>query len=149
MMGVHFYALHYLRKSIFFLPNDSRLWIAMAKCYQSEQIHLLEDAIKCYKIAVNCGDTEGIALNLLAKLHQKLGRNEEAVFYFEKDLERMDAEGFRRTKHTNKNFDEAEVYCIRLLDDNGPEKEKAKSLLRGIIMAQTAFPSMDMEHFPL
>lgn len=35
----------------------------MAKCYQSEQIHLLEDAIKCYKIAVNCGDTEGIALN--------------------------------------------------------------------------------------
>lgn len=50
---------------------------------------------------------------------------------------------------TNKNFDEAEVYCIRLLDDNGPEKEKAKSLLRGIIMAQTAFPSMDMEHFPL
>ncbi|CAN6916891.1 unnamed protein product [Brassica oleracea var. botrytis] len=161
MMGMPFYALHYFRKSIFFLPNDSRLWIAMAKCYQSEQLHMLEEAIKCYKRAVNCGDTEGIALNQLAKLHQKLGRNEEAAFYFEKDLERMDAEGLEGPNmfealvflathlKTNKKFDEAEVYCTRLLDYSGPEKEKAKSLLRGIRMAQTGFPSMDMEHFPL
>ena len=104
----------------------------MAKCYQSEQLHMLEEAIKCYKRAVNCGDTEGIALNQLAKLHQKLGRNEEAAFYFEKDLERMDAEGLEGPNmfealvflathlKTNKKFDEAEVYCTRLLDYSGP-----------------------------
>ncbi|XP_010515126.1 PREDICTED: anaphase-promoting complex subunit 8-like [Camelina sativa] len=161
MMGMPFYALHYFRKSIFFLPNDSRLWIAMAKCYQTEQLYMLEEAIKCYKRAVNCTDTEGIALNQLAKLHQKLGRNEEAAFYFEKDLERMDAEGlegpnmfealvFLATHFKNhKKFEEAEVYCTRLLDYSGPEKEKAKSLLRGIRMAQTGFPSMDLEHFPI
>ncbi|AEE78373.1 cell division cycle protein 23 homolog [Arabidopsis thaliana] len=161
MMGMPFYALHYFRKSIFFLPNDSRLWIAMAKCYQTEQLYMLEEAIKCYKRAVNCTDTEGIALNQLAKLHQKLGRNEEAAYYFEKDLERMDAEGlegpnmfealvFLATHFKNhKKFEEAEVYCTRLLDYSGPEKEKAKSLLRGIRMAQTGFPSMDLEHFPI
>lgn len=132
MMGMPFYALHYFRKSIFFLPNDSRLWIAMAKCYQTEQLYMLEEAIKCYKRAVNCTDTEGIALNQLAKLHQKLGRNEEAAFYFEKDLERMDAEGlegpnmfealvFLATHFKNhKKFEEAEVYCTRLLDYSGP-----------------------------
>ncbi|EFH51348.1 predicted protein, partial [Arabidopsis lyrata subsp. lyrata] len=48
MMGMPFYALYYFRKSIFFLPNDSRLWIAMAKCYQTEQLYMLEEAIKCY-----------------------------------------------------------------------------------------------------
>ncbi|XP_010520614.1 PREDICTED: anaphase-promoting complex subunit 8 [Tarenaya hassleriana] len=161
MMGMPFYALHYFRKSVFFLPNDSRLWIAMAKCYQTEQLNLLEEAIKCYKRAVNCNDTEGIALNQLAKLHQKLGRNEEAAFYFTKDVERMDAEGLEGPNmfealvflathfKTQKKFEEAEVYCTRLLDYSGPEKEKAKSLLRGIRMAQTGFPSMDVEHFPL
>ncbi|CDY36901.1 BnaA06g16860D [Brassica napus] len=161
MMGMPFYALHYFRKSIFFLPNDSRLWIAMAKCYQTEQIYMLEEAIKCYKRAVSCTDTEGIALNQLAKLHQKLGRDEEAAVYFEKDVERMDSEGLEGPNmlealvflathfKTHKKFEEAEVYCTRILDYSGPEKEKAKSLLRGIRMEKTGFPSMDMEHFPL
>lgn len=81
---------------------------------------------------MNCTDTEGIALNQLAKLHQKLGRNEEAAFYFEKDLERMDAEGLEGPNmfealvflathfKTHKKFEEAEVYCTRLLDYSGP-----------------------------
>ncbi|CAL9232400.1 unnamed protein product, partial [Arabidopsis halleri] len=119
MMGMPFYALYYFRKSIFFLPNDSRLWIAMAKCYQTEQLYMLEEAIKCYKRAH------------LIKLHQKLGRNEEAAFYFEKDLERMDAEGLEGPNKfealiflathfkTHKKFAEAEVYCTRLLDYSG------------------------------
>ena len=132
MMGMPFYALHYFRKSIFFLPNDSRLWIAMAKCYQTEQIYMLEEAIKCYKRAVSCTDTEGIALNQLAKLHQKLGRDEEAAVYFEKDVERMDSEGLEGPNmlealvflathfKTHKKFEEAEVYCTRILDYSGP-----------------------------
>ncbi|EFH50251.1 hypothetical protein ARALYDRAFT_910072 [Arabidopsis lyrata subsp. lyrata] len=113
MMGMPFYALYYFRKSIFFLPNDSRLWIAMAKCYQTEQLYMLEEEYH------------------LIKLHQKLGRNEEAAFYFEKDLERMDAEGLEGPNKfealiflathfkTHKKFAEAEVYCTRLLDYSG------------------------------
>ncbi|KAF4359176.1 hypothetical protein F8388_005285, partial [Cannabis sativa] len=132
MMGMHYYALHYFKKSVFLQPNDSRLWIAMARCYETDQLRMLDEAIKCYKRAVNGNDREAIALRQLAKLHHELGRSEEAAFYYKMDLERMkdeDREGpnmvealfFLATHYKNvKRFEEAEVYCTRLLDYNGP-----------------------------
>ncbi|XP_057474828.1 anaphase-promoting complex subunit 8-like [Actinidia eriantha] len=159
MMVMPFYALHYFRKSVFLQPNDSRLWIAMAQCYETEQLHMLEEAIKCYRRAANCNDREAIALHQLAKLHSELGRLEEAAFYYKKDLERMEVEEregpnmveallFLATYcKSQKRFEEAEVYCTRLLDYTGPEKETAKSLLRGMRIAQSGFPLMDVEHF--
>ncbi|XP_027124895.1 anaphase-promoting complex subunit 8-like [Coffea arabica] len=154
MMGMPFYALHYFKKSVFLQPNDSRLWIAMAQCYKSEELHMPEEAIKCFKRAVNCNDREAIALHQLAKLHRELDRFEEAAFYYKKDLERMEAEEregpnmvealsfLARYCKDQKRFEEAEVYCTRLLDYTGPEKEEAKSLLRGIRSAR------DVELFP-
>nr|XP_024928548.2 anaphase-promoting complex subunit 8-like [Ziziphus jujuba var. spinosa] len=159
MMGMPFYALHYFRKSVFLQPNDSRLWIAMAQCYETEQLRMLEEAIKCYKRAANCNDREAIAMHQLAKLHCELGRLEEAAFYYKKDLERMETEEregpnmveallFLATYYRRqKRFEDAEVYCTRLLDYTGPEKETAKNLLRGMRIAQTSSPSMDFEHF--
>lgn len=154
MMGMPFYALHYFKKSVFLQPNDSRLWIAMAQCYETEQLHMLEEAIKCYKRAGNCNDREAIAVHRLAKLHCELGRTEEAAFYYKKDLEGMEAEEregpnmvealmflAQHCKNQEK-FDEAELYCARLLDYAGPEKETAKNLLRGIRY------SRDIEHIP-
>lgn len=132
MMGMPFYALNYFKKSVFLQPNDSRLWIAMAQCYESEQLRMLEEAIKCYRRAANCNDREAIALHQLAKLHSELGQSEEAAFYYKKDLERMEAEEregpnmveallFLATYYkTEKKFDEAEIYCTRLLDYTGP-----------------------------
>ncbi|KAI4336082.1 hypothetical protein L6164_014656 [Bauhinia variegata] len=160
MMGMPFYALHYFRKSVYLQPNDSRLWIAMAQCYESEQLHMLDEAIKCYRRAANCNDREAIALHQLAKLHAELGRREEAAFYYQKDLERMDAEEregptmvesllYLAKYYKNQNrFEDAEVYCTRLLDYTGPERETAKSLLRVMRSTQSSFPSMDVEHFP-
>ncbi|CAL5327194.1 anaphase-promoting complex subunit 8 [Camellia sinensis] len=160
MMGMPFYALHYFRKSVFLQPNDSRIWIAMAQCYETEPLHMLEEAIKCYRRAANCNDREAIALHQLAKLHSELGRLEEAAFYYKKDLERMEGEEregpnmveallFLATYcKAQKRFEEAEVYCTRLLDYTGPEKETAKSLLRGMRIAQSGYPLMDVEHFP-
>ncbi|KAK2965145.1 hypothetical protein RJ640_005308 [Escallonia rubra] len=160
MMGMPFYALHYFKKSVFLQPSDSRLWIAMAQCYEKEELHMLEEAIKCYRRAAGCNDTEAIALHKLAKLHSELGRSEGAAFYYKKDLERMEAEEregpnmvealmFLATYCKNqKRYEEAEVYCTRLLDYTGPEKETAKSLLRGIRVEKSGFPSMDIEHFP-
>ncbi|KAJ7945924.1 anaphase-promoting complex subunit 8 [Quillaja saponaria] len=159
MMGMPFYALHYFRKSVFLQSNDSRLWIAMAQCYETEQLRMLDEAIKCYKRAANCNDREAIALHQLAKLHCELGRSEEAAFYYRKDLERMEVEEregpnmveallFLATYYKAlKSFEEAELYCTRLLDYTGPEKETAKSLLRGMRSSQFGFPSMDVEHF--
>ncbi|KAJ7956292.1 anaphase-promoting complex subunit 8 [Quillaja saponaria] len=160
MMGMPFYALYYFRKSVFLQPNDSRLWIAMAQCYETEQLRMLEEAIKCYRRAANCNDREAIALHQLAKLHCELGRSEEAALYYRKDLERMEVEEregpnmveallYLATYYkAQKRFEEAEVYCTRLLDYTGPEKETAKSLLRGMRSTQSGFPSMDVEHLP-
>ncbi|KAK4362403.1 hypothetical protein RND71_017644 [Anisodus tanguticus] len=154
MMGMPFYALHYFKKSVFLQPSDSRLWIAMAQCFETEQLHMLEEAIKCYRRAANCNDREAIALHQLAKLHAELGRSDEAAFYYKKDLEIMEAEEregpnlvealmfLARYYKAQKRFEDAEVYCTRLLDYSGPEKETAKSLLRGIRY------EMDVEHLP-
>ena len=49
---------------------------------------------------------------------------------------------------SQKRFKEAEIYCTRLLDYTGPEKETAKSLLRGMRKAQSGFPSIDIKHLP-
>ncbi|KAL8226603.1 hypothetical protein R6Q57_016435 [Mikania cordata] len=151
MMGMPYYALHYFKKSVFLQPGDSRLWIAMAHCYETDQLRMLEEAIKCYRRAANCNDREAIALHKLAKLHSDLGQSQEAAFYYKKDLERMEdeeREGPNMVEallflanycRAQKRLDEAEVYCTRLLDYNGPEKETAKSLLQDIKLAQSGF----------
>ncbi|KEH43881.1 putative acetyltransferase A, auxiliary subunit [Medicago truncatula] len=160
VMCMPLYALHYFKKAVFLHPNDSRLWIAMAQCYETDQLRKLDEAIKCYRRASNCDDGEAIALHNLAKLHSELGRTEEAAFYYRKDLERMESEEregpnmieallylahyYKSTRRT----EEAEVYCTRLLDYTGPERETAKSLLRGLRSTQSSFPPADVDHFP-
>lgn len=132
MMAMPFYALHYFKKSVFLQPNDSRLWIAMAQCYETDQLRMLDEAIKCYRRAANCNDREAIALHQLAKLHSELGHLEEAAFFYKKDLERMESEEREEPKmveallylakyyRAQKRFEEAEIYCTRLLDYTGP-----------------------------
>lgn len=153
MMSMPFYALYYFKRASFLQPNDARLWVAMAQCYQSAPLQMLEDAIKCYTKAVNCNEREGIALHQLAKLHSNLGHSEKAAYFYKKDLEMMDAEERQGpnmieallflTKYlkAEKKFEEAEIYCTRLLDYSGPEKETAMSLLRGLRIAQSGPPS--------
>ncbi|GAB2221163.1 hypothetical protein Droror1_Dr00012332 [Drosera rotundifolia] len=160
MMVMPLYALYYFKRSVQLQPNDARLWIAMAQCYECDQLQMLEEAIKCYKRAADCEDTEAIAINKLAKLHKELGRNAEAAFYYKKDLERMDAEEregpnmvaalsfLAKYCRSQKRYEEAEMYCTRLLDFSGPEKETAKNLLRSMKKSPASFPSMDAQHFP-
>jgi len=81
MMGKPFWALYYFKESVFYQPNDSRLSIAMAQCYENDQIHMLDEAIKCYRRASNCNDGEAIDMHQLGKLHSELGHHEEAAFY--------------------------------------------------------------------
>ncbi|KAL8140764.1 hypothetical protein V2J09_006785 [Rumex salicifolius] len=159
MMMMPIYALYYFRRSVLIQPNDARLWIAMAHCYENDQLRMFEEAIKCYKRAANYQDAEAIAINRLAKLHNELGRNSEAAFYYKKDLERMedeeressnmvDALSFLANYYKNqKKYEEAEVYCTRLMDYPGPEKETAKNLLRSMKMSPS-FPGMDVRRFP-
>ncbi|PKA64393.1 Anaphase-promoting complex subunit 8 [Apostasia shenzhenica] len=160
MMSMPFYALYYFKSASFLQPNDARLWVAMAQCYQSAPLEMLEDAVKCYTKAVSCNDREGIALHQLAKLHSILGHSEKAAYFYKKDLEMMDAEDRQGpnmieallflTKYlkAEKRYEEAEIYCARLLDYSGPEKETAMSLLKGLRIAPSGLPSSSgADHF--
>ncbi|XP_076902400.1 anaphase-promoting complex subunit 8-like [Bidens hawaiensis] len=149
MMAMPYYALHYFKKAVFLQPGDSRLWIAMGQCYERNDIGMIDKAIKCYKRATDCNDREAIAIHKLASLHKELGQNDEAAYYYKKDLERMEDEerdgpnivealSFLSSYcREHGRFEDAEVYCIRLLDYNGPEKEMAKDLLQEIKFAQS------------
>ncbi|KAG9452207.1 hypothetical protein H6P81_005111 [Aristolochia fimbriata] len=159
MLAMPYYALHYYSRSAYLQPTDSRLWNAMAMCYRSEQLNMLEEAIKCYKRSANCNDREGIALYQLAKLNSELGHSDEAAFYYKKDLERLEIEErdgpnmvealqyLANYCKTQGNMDDAQMYFARLLHFSGPEKETAKTILRGLKLTQTNIPSMDVEHF--
>ncbi|KAJ3680587.1 hypothetical protein LUZ60_016865 [Juncus effusus] len=158
MMAMAVYALYYYRKASMLQPNDARLWIAMAHCYENAPLSVPRDAIRCYKRAADCNDPEGIALHKLAQLHAELDQSDEAAFYYKKDLERMDEEERQGpnyveallflAKHCKslRRFDEAEEYATRLLDTTGPEKETAKSILRGLKMP-SRISLMDIDHF--
>ncbi|KAK9756262.1 hypothetical protein RND81_01G085000 [Saponaria officinalis] len=124
MMMMPLYALHYFRKSVFLQPNDPRLWIAMAHCYESNQLHMLEEAIKCYKRAADQQDTEAIAVNRLAKLHDQLGNKLKPQGPNMVDALMFLAKYYRFQKHV----DEAEIYCTRLLDYAGPILERSHNL---------------------
>ncbi|KAI9071483.1 hypothetical protein K1719_046552 [Acacia pycnantha] len=159
------------RRAVDIDPCDYRAWyglgqayemMAMGQCYETEQLRMLDEAIKCYRRAADCNDGEAIALHQLAKLHSDLGRPDEAAFYYKKDLERMEdeeREGPNMVEalvylatycRAQKRDEEAEVYCTRLLDYTGPERETAKNLLRGMGMesTQSGHPGMDIEHLP-
>ena len=48
------------------------------------------EAVKCYERAYACGDTEGIALPRLAKLHEHLGNRTQAATYYNEILNAAD-----------------------------------------------------------
>ncbi|KAF3340392.1 anaphase-promoting complex subunit 8 [Carex littledalei] len=159
MMGMIFYALYYYSKSAALQPNDARLWNAMAHCYESAPLGRIEEAIRCYKRSADCNDAEGIALHELARLYGELGQADQAAVYYKKDLDRMDAEERQGPNYVEAMFflakycksvgryDEAEHYATRLLDSTGPEKETAKSILRGLRASNSGFASMEIDHF--
>lgn len=70
------------------------MWCALGQCYESEQMSgggggagggaaqlATHRAIRCYEKAYQFNDSDGIALQKLAKLHQQLGRKQTASFY--------------------------------------------------------------------
>jgi len=70
------YAIYYFQRAAKANPNDSRMWTALGDCYiRTDKV---EEAIKCYKKAIDKKDKDGIALTNLAKLYEKNGDTENA-----------------------------------------------------------------------
>ncbi|EFA82826.1 anaphase promoting complex subunit 8 [Heterostelium album PN500] len=142
LLKLPLYSLYYFQKATAIHPYDPRMWCAVAGCY--EILERIPDAIRCYERAEENYDRERVALSKLAKLYQDMQRNEEAAYYYKKNLyhrdnekidgqETIDALHFLAHHHKKLGqFDQAEKYCLRLLDYAGPEKEEAKALLKDI-----------------
>ncbi|KNC55439.1 cell division cycle protein 23, partial [Thecamonas trahens ATCC 50062] len=142
ILSMPFYALYYYRKATTLRPYDARMWCAMANCF--ENLDRVPEAIKCYERAQSNSDRDGIALSRLADLYDGLGDSAKAAFYFERNLARLEKEGAAGPamvkaliylavyyKNTG-DFAQAELFCSRLHDFGGREKEEAKALLREI-----------------
>ena len=137
-----FYALFYYRKATALRPYDARMWCAMAGCYKL--LNRKQDAIKCYQRAESNHDREGIAFTELARLFRDEGDKEAAARYFKETLklhELQEVSGPETQEallflaqfcKDSGNLQEAQLYCNRLLDFGGQEKEEAKALLRDI-----------------
>ena len=75
LLRMPFYALYYFRRATQLRPHDPRMWCAMGQCYENDQLQSVDNdkmelaAIRCYRRAVQNGDTEGIALHKLVSHH--------------------------------------------------------------------------------
>jgi len=136
------------------------MWCALAGCYA--HLDRAEEAVRCYSRAEIHGDREGIAAMRLAQLHaEKLFDNETAAEYYLKHLQRRgivvghSSGGRQSEKHVSptpghaqdsiealrflaRHYKEkgdivrSEMYCHRLLECSGPEREEAKGIIRSI-----------------
>ncbi len=141
------YSIYYFQKAVKLRPYDPRMWCAMGERY--EKINKVIDAVKCYLRADTCDQSndEGISVNKLAKLYEKLGNNDMASVYYKRilnrkeqledeiqdDQETIDCLYFLGDYAKSKgDYEKAEEYYNRLLDIGGSTKEQAKVLLTEI-----------------
>ena len=121
-------------------PQDSRLWVALATCY--EKMGKTNEATKCYERAERIKDREGVVLHRLARLYARLGLTEKACSAFKESLSRKDAENdtgeetveaimFLKTYYQEHNqMEEANYYARRLYDFGGAALDRATSHIR-------------------
>lgn len=86
LLSMYQYALYYYKKACLVRPYDSRMWSALAVCYEKSG-HILE-AVKCYEKAEAYTDIEGKAAIKLAQLYQQLGNEDKAALYYAKHIEK-------------------------------------------------------------
>lgn len=149
ILDMHSYALYYFRKATHLKTYDPRMWCAMGASY--ERLGRIENAIKCYERAEGNQDREGIAVNKLGRLCERLGDRSRAAYYFERLVKRrdatvqsgdttatLDADTMNALLFLGRYYRDARMLakaeeCLqRLLDCGGAEKESAKRILTEI-----------------
>ena len=64
-----------------FRPFDSRMWCALANCYEMSSEN--KNAIVCYQRALTGSqESEHIAISRLGKLYAQTGKNDTAAYYY-------------------------------------------------------------------
>ena len=168
LLQLPLWALHYYQRAVTLKPYDARMWVAVAGCHEqaaatSASAHHLDQAVKCYIRAEQCGDVE--ALHKLAQLYHKIERHEQAAYYYRRHLMRCDQDRVSCTQFSNVKLNcrtfqiedqttidallflaqfckssgritDALQYCNRLMDYSGKEQDEAKALMRDIHSSQ-------------
>lgn len=119
------------------------MWNAVGNCY--EKMDKKQESVKCFERAEHCKDKEGIALHMLAKLYAQIGYQNKALLCFQLHLSRKDADSVvdketaecllylaSHYKDQPNMEDKALLYARRLLDFNGPERDKANQIISSI-----------------
>ena len=78
------YAAYYYFSAASAKPHDSRMWAALANCF--EKMDKNEEAIKCTHWVDRVKDKEAFAMHKLAKLHLQQGDETKAAQYFIENL---------------------------------------------------------------
>ncbi len=89
ILGLDSYALWYFHKACALRPNDARMWVALGGCF--EKTGRSVEAARSFERALNAGDAEGVALQRLARLHQRDKNLDRAAFFFKAILDSLDA----------------------------------------------------------
>mmetsp|Transcript_25042 Transcript_25042/g.46709 ORF Transcript_25042/g.46709 Transcript_25042/m.46709 type:complete len:463 (+) Transcript_25042:3-1391(+) len=167
-LNMHLYALFYYNKAAMLRPYDARMWCAVGQCFSA--LLKIPDAIRAYERAVAQEDSEGIATQKLAALYRQEGRQEEAAQCYLRHLElrylvtsqapttnptldaivqgvaleTVEAEALlflAQYFRSHGQFDTAALFCSRLVEYPGPEKEHAKGLLRDLRSRGRRYPT--------
>ena len=136
-----YFALYYFKQAAALRPGDGRMWVAVGACLESLHAPRPADAMAAYQQAVAVGDPEGIALERLAKLHERQGDLAVASHCYAALLELVGSitEGgppaayaalFLAEQAKNRgDIREVERLCLPFMDVGGRDRERAKAIL--------------------
>ncbi|KIL66252.1 hypothetical protein M378DRAFT_161115 [Amanita muscaria Koide BX008] len=146
LLSMHHYALHYYQHATALRPYDVRLWQAQGMCY--EEISRYREAIECLKRALIPADPHEISIFLkLARLHQLLDEQAEAVAYHRRVVEVCQADlrpiqdyaksslAVAQYQIPNGDLLLAREYLERVASSNTEEAGQAPELLKALKVA--------------
>ncbi|KAK3096228.1 hypothetical protein FSP39_024698 [Pinctada imbricata] len=96
ILKMYYYCLYYYRQAQLLRPNDSRMVVALGESY--EKLDRLQEAKKCFWKAHSVGDVEGMALFKLAKIHERLGEEDQAASAYTEYINESNRQGIINTE---------------------------------------------------
>ncbi|CAD7934368.1 unnamed protein product [Amoebophrya sp. A25] len=147
LLNLYHYAIYYYREALALRATDARMWNACAGCYES--MGQKGVALKCFERAYSHGDSEGLALPRLARLHAEDPDGEDAAAtYYQEVLLQGGAEALEAVRYLmgycmrNDRLEEAAAFARQLLDTG--DREEAKNLLKQLEEHQGSSSSGEM-----
>ncbi|KAL4231898.1 Anaphase-promoting complex subunit 23 [Mactra antiquata] len=155
ILKMPYYSLYYYRNAQRLRPNDSRMIMGLGEAY--EKLDRLQEAKKCFWKAHRVGDIEGAALLKLAKLHARLGEEDQAAGAYNEFVNEANALGLGKS-YSYEGLSEAYIYlanfyvkhenldaayqAAQICSEYTETREEAKAVLKHIQQLRQERPSI-------